>query len=216
MNPFKKFLNFLFPIGCIGCGKNDQYICPDCLNSVSYCLEQKHDWIISVFQYENKIIRKAIWMLKYRNKKEIAKIFAEAIYDRIIEELQDLKTFQNFTNPILIPIPISKEKHQKREYNQSELIAFELVELDQENNFTLKTNILFKIKDTKSQMEIKNRKERLNNLKNCFQVKNPDEIEGRNIIIIDDILTTGATLSEARKVLKNAGAKKIIAITVAH
>ena len=60
------------------------------------------------------------------------------------------------------------------------------------------------------------RKRRLNNLKDCFFIKNPGLVKGRNIIIFDDVVTTGATIKEARKTLKSAGAKKVIAFTLAH
>ncbi|KKS56700.1 MAG: Competence protein F, partial [Candidatus Nomurabacteria bacterium GW2011_GWF1_42_40] len=80
----------------------------------------------------------------------------------------------------------------------------------------LEKDILIKPKDTKHQAHIENRSERLKNIIGSFTVKNSEIIKGRNIILIDDILTTGATLSEARKVLKRAGARKVIAFTVAH
>ena len=77
-------------------------------------------------------------------------------------------------------------------------------------------NILIKIKETEHQANIKERKDRLKNLSGSFSVKNAEMIKSRNIILIDDVITTGATLSEARKTLKQFGAKKIIAFTVAH
>ena len=84
----------------------------------------------------------------------------------------------------------------------------------------LEKNILIKIKDIEHQARIKDRKERIKNIIGSFAIKNPEKnielIKNKNVILIDDILTTGATLSEARKVLKQAGARKIIAFTVAH
>ena len=86
----------------------------------------------------------------------------------------------------------------------------------------LENNILIKIKETEHQARIKNRNVRLKNLIGSFviksdkQNKNVNLIRNRNIILIDDITTTGATLKEAQKILKQAGARKVIAFTVAH
>jgi len=83
-------------------------------------------------------------------------------------------------------------------------------------NMQLANNILIKPKETEHQARIRDRRERLKNIAGSFAVKNNEKIKGKNIILIDDILTTGATLSEAKKVLKQAGARKVIAFTVAH
>ena len=86
------------------------------------------------------------------------------------------------------------------------------------NKFILEKNILIKPKETKHQARIHNRGERLKNIIGSFAIKNTEKnlLKNRNIILIDDIITTGATLTEARKTLKKAGARKIIAFTVAH
>ena len=83
-------------------------------------------------------------------------------------------------------------------------------------NLKLEKNILIKPKETEHQARIKDRRERLKNLIGSFAVKNGEKIKNKNIILIDDITTTGATLSEARKILKQYGARRIIAFTVAH
>lgn len=154
-------------------------------------------------------------MLKYRNKKGIADVLAKAAYDRLLEELSDLAVFENFNNPILIPIPLYKKRLKKRGYNQAELLAREITKRS-DNVFALATNVLHKIRETKSQVEIRDKKERLKNLRGAFAVKNPETIHGRNIILIDDVTTTGTTLNEAKKVLEKAGARKVIGVTVAH
>lgn len=81
---------------------------------------------------------------------------------------------------------------------------------------TIITNVLYKTQDTPSQVSIKDREKRLNNIKGSFAVKNPELIKDRNIILIDDVSTTGATVTEAKKVLREAGAKKVIGVVVAR
>ena len=150
------------------------------------------------------------------------------MYGKIIEELSELSVMKNFQNPVLIPIPLSLKRYRERGYNQAELICEELVKLDSNSNlrygvdvktkrnFYLEKNVLIKIKETEHQVNIKDRRDRLKNLSDSFSVKNPEIIKGKNIILIDDVLTTGATLTEAKKILKSFGAKKVIAFTVAH
>ena len=137
---------------------------------------------------------------------------------------------ENFKDAILIPIPLSRRRYRERGYNQAELICKELIKLDSnsninlrygvdekmERNFSLEKNILIKIKETEHQANIKDRRDRLKNLVGSFYVKNPEVIKSKNIVLIDDVLTTGATLTEAKKILKQNGARKIIAFTIAH
>jgi len=171
---------------------------------------------LSLFDYRHPPLKKALWLLKYRGKKRLANIFAEIMYGKILEELSDLAIMQNFRDVIIIPIPLSALGLRERGYNQAELIAKKLSELDGNINFKIEKHILIKNKETKHQARIKNRNERLRNLSGAFAVKNELLIKNRNIILIDDITTTGATLNEAKKILKKAGTRKIIAFTVAH
>ncbi len=171
--------------------------------------------IITIFDYKNDLIRQTIWALKFRKNTHLAKIFAQILYDETLEIFSDLETFSNFKNPIIIPMPISKKRRQERGFNQCELIANELVNLSG-NTFILNKNSLIKRVDTIPQSRTKNKKQRLENIKNCFAIKNEEEIKNKNIILLDDVTTTGATLKEAKKILRKYGVKKIICITVAH
>ncbi len=171
---------------------------------------------IVVFDYGSRLIKQSIWSLKFRNNKRLAKIFAQILYDEILEKLSELKTFSGFSNPILIPIPLSRQRLRERGFNQSELIAKEMNLIDNNSSFVFEKNILIKIKDTPPQSRTKNKKARLENLKNCFSVKNPENIKGRNIILLDDVTTTGTTMKEAKRTLRKCGVKKIVCLVVAH
>src|SRR5204863_311048 len=116
----------------------------------------------------------------------------------------------------LIPIPLSPKRMRERGFNQALLIASALCRIDRGENFTLEKDVLQKPKETRHQAEIENRSERLKNLIGSFALRNPEKIENHNLILLDDVSTTGATLAEARKTLQKAGARKIIAFTVAH
>ncbi len=216
MNFLYTILDIVFPIRCLGCKREGQDLCFICLKEAPSPERESLGWIFPIYDYRSTPIKKAIGALKYKNKKRIAKIFAEMLYPRILEELSDLKILKNFQNGILIPIPLSQKRLKERGYNQTQLICKELIKLDDNKNYTLMSDILVKIKETEHQAHIKDRNQRLKNLVNSFDIKRAELLTGRNIILIDDVTTTGATLSEAKKILKQNGAKHIIAFTVAH
>ncbi len=211
-------LDIVFPPKCASCGKSGSDLCLYCLSESPAAERESAKWIFPLYDYRHPPIKKSLWLLKYNGKKRLAKVFAEAMYGSIIEELSELSVMENFREPILIPIPLSKKRFRERGYNQAELICRELLNLNKNSaiNFVLEKNILIKITETEHQARIRDRNERLKNLSGSFAVKNANILENKNIILIDDITTTGATLNEARKILKNYGARKIIAFTVAH
>lgn len=223
MGLLNTIFNIVFPIKCVSCGKNGRDFCIKCLSDSPPAERETAKWIFPLYDYRHPSMKKALWLLKYKGKKRLAESFAEIIYDKILEELSELSVMENFRNVILIPIPLSTKRYRERGYNQAELICKELIKInnlrhgvDIKNNFRLENNILIKPKETEHQARIENRAERLKNIIGSFAIKSEETIKGRNIILIDDITTTGATLNEARKILKQAGARKIIAFTVAH
>ena len=213
-------LDTIFPVYCISCGKSGKNLCIKCLSTFPTAERESAKWIFPLFDYRHPPIKKAIWLLKYKGKKSLVKDFAEVLYGNILQELADLKVMENFKEAILIPVPINKTRKRERGFNQSELICDMLIKLDKDANFKLDRGILVKTKDTGHQARINNRSERLKNIIGSFEINSKINttvtLKGKNIILVDDVTTTGATLSEARKILKEAGARKIVAFTVAH
>ena len=171
---------------------------------------------LAIVSYKNRLVKKAIWSLKFGNNQQLAKLFAEILYDNLIEELSNLNLTINFTQPILITVPLSRQRYRERGYNQVELIAKEIVKIDQNNFLEYKKGVLKKIKNTPPQSHAKNKTERMENLKGCFKVANLTAIKNQNIILLDDVTTTGATLTEVVRTLKSAKPKQIICVTFAH
>ncbi len=170
--------------------------------------------ILSCFDYHDPLVRQAILELKYRGNKKVAELLATALYDELLAFLEEYAPITNFTEPLLMPIPLSRSRESERGFNQCKLLADILSEQDGGRNFRL-SMALTKGKDTQSQTKMDTREKRLKNLKGCFVAKS-NVVKGRNIILIDDVATTGATLEEARRTLRRAGARKVIAFTVAH
>lgn len=220
-------LDIIFPEKCISCQKFGVSLCLDCIKKVPKAERESANWIFPIFDYRNPIIKKSLWFLKYKGKRRLANVFADIIYEEILEELSELSMMENFIEPILIPIPLSIKRYRERGFNQAELICKELIKINETRNglnLKLENNILVKTKETEHQARIKERNLRLKNLSGSFAMENNrgdlkqniDLIKNKNIILIDDITTTGATLNEARKILKQNGARKVIAFTVAH
>jgi competence protein ComFC len=208
----------IFPRRCIGCGAPGESICAPCLSRVPLASKNGtiDEDIISVFDYQSPIMRQAIWRLKYKRDRTIAVNLGRMLYEYLIDDLGERETLTHFTQPILMPIPSAKKRVRMRGFNQAELLARAVKSSDREDNFELMTNAIAKIRNTVPQARIRNRSERLRNLRSAFAVAKPESIRGRNIILIDDVATTGATISEVKKALRKAGAKKVIGLTVAH
>lgn len=175
-----------------------------------------HKDIISLFPYGHPAIRNLIWELKYRGNPHAVKLCAEALYDALVEKISTRGGKKDEPLPLLIPLPLSKKRQRERGFNQTELVAQKMSEMDQGLHFTMCNNVLYKIKDTKSQTTIKDKKKRRENILGCFSVKDREAVAGKTTVLIDDVLTTGSTIHEARRVLLEAGARRVIALTVAH
>lgn len=207
MKIFKKILAVLFPQKCLGCKKENEILCPDCLGKISRPDTPYLKGIHIAGNYQDLVLKKALWMLKYQGIKQLAKPLAELIRERVWKKLET-------EGWLIVPIPLSWVKLKHRGYNQAELIARHL--FNYQDNILWGGGILSKIRETKSQVEVKDREERLANVVGSFKVEKPELIKGKKIILVDDVRTTGATMSEAKKVLMSAGAKKVVGVVVAR
>ncbi|MDD4996391.1 MAG: ComF family protein [Patescibacteria group bacterium] len=212
INKIKKLLDIFLPSNCLGCGKSGELICPTCLSEIILTGQYLPSFgnlkkIITVLDYDQPLIKKAIRSFKYPP-------FNQNILNYLIPFLIEFLRYSPTTidylkknNFVLIPIPLTKRKLAQRGFNQSELIAKEIAT---EFNLNLNTKILKKIKNTRSQTNL-SPEERKNNVKNVFRIKADCPT---NLVLVDDILTTGATLAEAAKSLHQAGAKEIWGIVL--
>jgi len=181
---------------------------------------------IILFEYSSPIVRKAVWEIKFRGNRRIAKIIAELLYDELVEKLSEEKMWGRPSaadgRPILLPIPISSKRRRERGWNQCEIIAEELQKLNNlprrqagGKNFELRKNLLVKNKNTGDQVG-RGRAARLKNLENSFTIKNENAVRDRFVIVLDDVITTGATIEEARRALRRACARGILFLAIAH
>jgi len=212
----EKILNLLFPQNCFNCKKEGNYLCVDCLDDIPEP-ERNDNQVIAAFDYRNKVIKHLLWKLKYENKFTIAKTLAKALYERLLETVSELKTISPTGKQkiVIIPVPMHLNKLRERGYNQAELLANEFAKLDPKS-FVVKTDVLTKTKETQSQMKTEGRNERLKNIIGSFTITNQHKIKNKIVILMDDVVTTGATVKECKKLLLTARPIKIVIVSLAH
>lgn len=208
------FLNLCYPNVCGVCEKiNNNYICNKCNMKIKQYKKSNIDNIDSnksfnthayIFIYDG-IIRKKIIKYKFLNAPYLYYFFSSVILDDL-KLIEYIKKFD-----IIIPVPIHKKRRKKRGYNQSELIA---KELSKKLNIQLHMNVLYKYINNLPQSSL-NQEERKHNIKDAYILKNKELIKNKNILIFDDIYTTGNTVNECSKLLKNAQVNNIGVLTIA-
>jgi len=223
---YDRILNILFPQPriCPICGEkqNKLQFCPKCLeklnervNALGYCdrcgtfgnqtkeCRSCHDW---PFDMTNKAAvpyldeyRQIILDFKFNNK--------PWLIDGVVSLLPQMKDDIDFVTMV----PLSKERKYERGYNQSEVLAKKYAK---KWDISFRNDIVIKIKEVPPQSSL-SRAERLVNLNQAFSIKNKKAIEGKRILLIDDIITTGTTLKVCGELLYQAGAKDVQCITLA-
>jgi ComF family protein len=196
---------------------NEKELCDRCKNK-----KPKFDAGVSPFSYGDEITN-LIFQLKYHNKKFLAEFMAEHIINALKDYLKterkqnyllevDLNKEQTF---YVLPAPIRAANLKKRGYNQAALIAKVICEKFNDEKLTLiyDNKILKRIKQTVNQHGLTS-SERIDNLKDAF--KTEAQVKGKNFIIVDDVITTGATMEELAKTLKEKNANFVMALSFAH
>ena len=199
-------LDFLFPRKCGICKKLDvNFVCVDCLNEIkSYKILNNEDDVFCIYKYE-KIIRNLIIDYKFNNKSYLYRLFSKAILSDF-EVCQIIKKYD-----IILPAPLHFKRLKERGYNQSKLISDVLAK---ELGIFTYDNVLVKIKNTLPQGKnlLHNRRK---SIIGVFRVNDDFKIRGKNVLIFDDIYTTGNTVFECKRVLKESGAKSVGILTIA-
>jgi len=168
--------------------------------------------IFVLFDYQNKIVQFIVKSIKYKNNVSLRKRLSVYLYEEILDITSDIGLFEG-TPPILVPMPMSKAEKRKRGFNQCEELAKEIKKIGGEN-IEVSYNTLKKIKETERQTVL-SKEERFKNVKNSMTA-NLGLYNNRTFIVLDDIYTTGASFSEARRALLLSGARRVVGIFIAH
>lgn len=229
MRLFYMFLQWFYPPRCILCGKimkigDESILCEHCQNTIhwkegnvcqkcgcsvytseKYCNRcQKANFVfekgIAVFSYQT--IRQTIFHFKFRYFKRDAIPLGKIMGDYLLTYYPEWKEKVE----LIIPVPMFEKKQKIRGFNQSELLAEVLAEKIHKQ---CSKNNLKRIRNTTPQNTL-NAEQRKQNLKEAFALENNQEIDGKTILLIDDIFTTGTTVNECAKILYHNGAKKVL------
>jgi ComF family protein len=218
------FFDVILPRKCSGCNEvlhaDEVSICNDCLQSIKpidvdlvqkeFDKDFKDSKIISdltsLFVFEkDSILQQVIHNIKYNKQFNSAvtlgKMFAEK-HRELLEE---------WSIDLIIPIPLHHLKKAERGFNQSDFFA---KGISKQSGIKLSTNAVKRIRYTESQTGF-NRKKREENMENAFKVKKENLVDGKNILLVDDVITTGATIRECGKALFSSGADQIFAGSIA-
>ena len=228
-----QLIDVLFPKSCLNCQKQGSYLCEDCqacleIFQYQYCLckkpilaikkcqrckSKKLDSLYFALSYQKIFVKKLIHSFKYEPfVKELSKSLAGLIINHFYLLEKQPNFLSDKTDFILVPIPLYIKKLKWRGFNQAEELAKELAKF---LALPLISDCLIKNKKTPAQIEL-NDAERKENIKNVFIVKNQEKIKNKKILLIDDVYTTGSTMEEAAKILKETGVKEVIGIVIAR
>lgn len=242
----KNLLNFLLPPTCHICKLpikeyNNPYICRICWDKIKFidgpvcpccgipfkssvalarspdylcgtCRKQKFYFTkASALGYYEGTLSEAIHIFKYEKKQSMAKYLNNLIAEDLLQKLAEID--------VIVPVPLHKMRLTERGFNQSLLIAHHIansiVGAGLKPASTLSIDGLQRTRWTRPQIEL-SREERLRNVKGAFAVRDSISFKGKNLLLIDDVYTTGATVNECARVLKKAGAKEVAVFTLAR
>jgi len=236
-------LDLLFPRYCVNCKKYGDFLCTDCFSRLSFdtkniclvCTKPSYDSLThprcrSKLAVEgsftgvvfNGISKKLIYKFKYKPYlRSLSSFLVDLLYESLAQNEEFNRVLRSFPpsprlrkgrqdDIVFVPIPLSSSKFKKRGYNQAEILAKGLAK-----KFGFEVcNCLIRIKETRSQVGL-NKEERRENIHGAFALNTKYKILNANVVLVDDVLTTGSTFSEAARVLKKAGAGKIWALAFA-
>ena len=212
---FKKFfLDLLFPIQCLGCGREEEWLCPKCLSEIKinfnnqpYSAGQLAGvWVAA--DYNQPLLAKALHCFKYNFipdlGKELSKLLIEFSADKV-------KKGEILKFDLVIPVPLAKKRRLWRGFNQAEILARQI---SQKFGWQFDLDLIYRRHYTHPQVGLK-AADRLINVKGIFAVNARRAIKDKKILLVDDVITTGATMQECAEVLKKAGVKEVWGLVLA-
>ena len=220
-------LDLLYPPRCAGCNREGQFICAACFNAQprllpplcltcaqplprgSMCAECRHsqlaiDAIRAPFLMEGAI-RHAVHRLKYGNLRAIAPLLGRL--------MADFMSSEGVSGDALVPVPLHPRRERQRGYNQANLLAREA---GKTLEIPVASRLLLRVGNAPPQARSQSALDRKANVRNSFHCPNPAGVEGRDLVLIDDVCTTGATLDACAGALKAAGAARVYGVTLAR
>ena len=217
-------VDLIFPKRCVGCGSIGSYICHNCYSKIEFvdrpvcpiCQRQAVSgrthpgcWKklglngLAVGARYKGAVREAIGKVKYKFVQDIESVLAEVL-------CKNLWRFDIPHNFLLVPIPLHRKRENWRGFNQSKLLVLAL-----SKKYKVKfSDLLVRKVETRTQVGL-SKEERAENVKGIFGISEGVNLKGKNVLLVDDVFTSGSTAKEACRVLKRAGAGEVWALTIA-
>lgn len=217
-------LDLLFPKRCVACKKIGSYLCGDCFAKLKpvetpLCVmcdrpaigggthpicktRYSPDGISAAYQF-TKQIKALVHTLKYRGVYDLTTLCSALVAPCLVDGLVKRQ-------PVIVPVPLHASRLLERGFNQTELLARQLA---LQNNLPVRTDLVKRTINTPTQTKL-NRSSRQENLKNAFAVVG--DVRGMSILLVDDMVTTGATVRACTNALKRAGAKWVWVLALAQ
>lgn len=218
-------LEFLFPQWCVGCGREGDFLCPSCRRTLLRIMPplcpkcgqpqssgilcpgcvgwRTHvDGIRSPFRFDG-VIRQAIHQLKYRNLRALAIPMAGL--------LQDYLAANPIPGEVLVPVPLHAKRLRERGYNQASLLARELGKL---NSLPVIDDCLIRPRHAPPQARTSSKEERQRNVAHAYTCRDP-RLQNKQVLLIDDVATSGATVDACAAALQSTGATSVWALVLA-
>jgi len=185
---------------------DDLMRCPMCRR-----IDRPYERAVAYGSYDGGL-RELVHLLKYNGVRPAARVLGRML----AESMAGLQPELEQSSVLVIPVPLYKGKRRQRGFNQAEAIAKEALNIDSAGHrLQLRTDVLLRIRETKSQIGLTSHQRR-ENMRGAFAVAKASDIAGHEVIVVDDVYTTGTTVSECARVLRRAGASQVWVVTVAR
>ncbi|HTY12752.1 MAG TPA: ComF family protein [Candidatus Omnitrophota bacterium] len=204
MQFIKTLSDLIFPPRCQVCrGVGPRSLCPDCESKVNYLSPSA--FVHSVTVYDD-VVKKAIHRFKFKKKLELSEPLGRMMVKYLSRHL-------NMSGiDLIVPVPLHRNRFTQRGFNQAEVLSHELT---RHYGVPTVSGMLFRVKETAPQFDLP-RAERFKNVRGAFEVKGKGMLKDRNVLLVDDIYTTGSTVSECTRVLKDGGARNVHVLTLSR
>lgn len=204
-------LDLIFPISCQSCGKESEWLCQQCFEDLKLSLVDRGKvqkvkyfeklWVVT--DYNQELLSNILHIFKYKYVEGIG-IFLSRILEDFLKDENKIKF------DYVVPVPLSRKRILIRGYNQSEIMA---QHISRQLDWKINTTGLIRKIHTHSQVGL-NSQQRLKNVRNIFEVRNKEDFLNKRILLVDDVITTGATMRECARILKKSGAREIHGIVI--
>jgi len=217
MFDFKKiFIDLLFPIECLGCRREGKWLCQDCFDKIKINFESQPyqsenssalNGVWTATDYSQALVAKTLQSFKYNFIVDLGEILGELLVKFLAAKMAENS---NLSFDVVTAVPLSKKRSLWRGFNQAEILARQV---SKNFGWPIDFGLIRRRHHNRPQVGLK-AAERLANTKGIFEF-NQKQLKYKKILLIDDVITTGATMQECAKVLKAAGAEEIWGLVIA-